>query len=226
MSSLLLSLDTEKAFNRLHWGYLLVVLDTFCILGWINSADQALRTVPNARVWTSGFFSKLLQIAPIGQSISSDQLISGVMIGNIEHTIVFYVDNVLLPLTNPITSFPALQDKLYCFSKVWLHKINHSKSKMISICLDSHTKTNISQASPSSWAPTRSLSYLGIQLMSPSSAILWHNYSILLTKLTKLQRLAKVFITFGVVPILLFFTLQPVFFFNFYLNYMCWIRTQ
>lgn len=57
---------------------------------------------------------------------------------------------------------------------------------MIPICLDSQTKLKISLASPFSWALTSSLTYLGIQLMSLSSGILRHNYSLFLTKLSKL----------------------------------------
>lgn len=65
---------------------------------------------------------------PLAQSIQSDHLISEVMIGNTEHKIGLYADDVLLSLTNPLTSLPALKDKLNCFSRVSLYKTNHSNS--------------------------------------------------------------------------------------------------
>lgn len=48
--SLLLSLDAEKAFNHIHWGYLWSVLQAFGLIKFIEDAIMALYTNPKARV--------------------------------------------------------------------------------------------------------------------------------------------------------------------------------
>lgn len=60
--SLFLSLDAEKAFGRIHWGYLKRVLSKFGITGTISSAILALYTNPSAMVFTEGMFSKSFHI--------------------------------------------------------------------------------------------------------------------------------------------------------------------
>lgn len=55
--SLLLTLDAEKAFNRIHWLYLAKVLDSFGFKGSILSAIMALYSKPSAKVYMSGTIS-------------------------------------------------------------------------------------------------------------------------------------------------------------------------
>lgn len=52
----------EKAFDRIHWGYLLQVLDAFGLQGGIHDAI-ALYTHPSAHVFMEGVFSEKLMIA-------------------------------------------------------------------------------------------------------------------------------------------------------------------
>lgn len=57
--SVLLSLDAEKAFDRIHWGYLLEVLSKFGFTSQFFSAITALYSGPSAHVFTEGLFSSL-----------------------------------------------------------------------------------------------------------------------------------------------------------------------
>lgn len=51
--SLLLSLNIGKTFNRLHWGYLRMLLRKFGLTSLFRVEISALYTKPNAGVWTS-----------------------------------------------------------------------------------------------------------------------------------------------------------------------------
>lgn len=60
--SILLSLDAENAFDRVHWGYLKAVLPKFGFSGWILSALMSLYSNPSASVSVSGLKSKAFNI--------------------------------------------------------------------------------------------------------------------------------------------------------------------
>lgn len=60
--SLLLSLDVEKAFHRVHWGYLSTVLQRFIIQGPFNTAVMNLYSCHSTRVQTLGLTSKPFDI--------------------------------------------------------------------------------------------------------------------------------------------------------------------
>lgn len=56
-NSVLISLEAEKAFDRVNWLYLQKVLSKFGFSGPILHAISSLYTSPSAKVFTSGFFS-------------------------------------------------------------------------------------------------------------------------------------------------------------------------
>lgn len=58
--SLRLTLDAEKAFNRIHWGYMSQVLNTSGFTGQIHAAISALYTTPPAFVLSEDFFPEVL----------------------------------------------------------------------------------------------------------------------------------------------------------------------
>lgn len=63
--SLLLTLDAEKASNRVHWGYWSQNLKTFGIRCEIFHAISPLYTVPSAYVYSDGLFSKIFTISNV-----------------------------------------------------------------------------------------------------------------------------------------------------------------
>lgn len=63
-----------------------------------------------------------------------------------------------------------------------LYKLNHSKSSMLGIGLSSELKSHTSCTAPFSWAPTDSLTYLGIQLVTSSTNVLHINIDMLTKK--------------------------------------------
>lgn len=60
--SLLLSLDAEKAFDRVHWTFLQVVLTKFGITGWLQDVILSLYSNPSAKVLTEGLYPPLLRV--------------------------------------------------------------------------------------------------------------------------------------------------------------------
>lgn len=63
LPSLFLVLDAEKAFDRIHWGYLHQMLTKFGFSRNILSAIMALYTTPSARVFADGVFSDEFNIS-------------------------------------------------------------------------------------------------------------------------------------------------------------------
>lgn len=64
-----------------------------------------------------------------------------------------------------------------------MYKLNHSKSAMLGVSLSPQLKEAITTSSPFSWAPSSSMTYLGIQLTSHSNLLLRTNISLLSQKL-------------------------------------------
>lgn len=60
--SLLLPLNTEKAFDRVHWQFMSMVLSKFGFKGDITSAILALYSIPLEQVFTSCPLSKTFSI--------------------------------------------------------------------------------------------------------------------------------------------------------------------
>lgn len=145
--SLLLSLDAEKVFYRVHLGYLQTVLNTFGIKGWIQKAILSLYSTPLAIVLNSGITSKPIQITngtkqgcplspiifthlmePLAESIRSHPNITGISVAGEEHKISLFADDVMLMISNPKTSLPETQKILTEFSALSCYKLNATKS--------------------------------------------------------------------------------------------------
>lgn len=120
-SSLLLSLDAEKTFDKVHWLYLREVLPKFGLQGTFASAILSLYPSPSARVRTSCITSTPFSITngvrqgcllsplifalvmePLSEAIRTHPLISGIQVGSITHKIGLYVDDVMVAVTNLI----------------------------------------------------------------------------------------------------------------------------
>lgn len=185
--SLLLSLDAEKAFDRIHWGYLRLVLDKFGFSGEINSAILALYTNPSAMVYTEGMFSDSFNITngtrqgcplsplifallmePLAEKIRSHPEISGIKISKEAHTISLFADDVILSLSNPSTSLQTVHNILNHFNQISYYKVNASKSNLLAMNIEEKLRNSLSSRFPYPWAD-KPIQYLGIQLTTPSS---------------------------------------------------------
>ncbi len=124
------SLDAAKAFDCVEWEYLFETLRRFGFgenfINWIRT----LYDTPYGCILTNGLMSDMFQLhrstrqgcplspglfiialEPLAQKLRNHPLIHGVTVGNKQHKLLLYADDMLLVLTQPNISIPAL---LYC----------------------------------------------------------------------------------------------------------------
>lgn len=110
-------------------------------------------------------------------AIRSNPQIHGVVVGNDEHTISLYADDIMLFLTKPESSLPALADLLEAYGSISGYKVNRAKS--IIMPLNSFADVMPQLNIPFSWNDT-SLTYLGLQISNKLDQTFMLNYGPLL----------------------------------------------
>uniref|UniRef100_A0A3Q3ASG7 Reverse transcriptase domain-containing protein n=1 Tax=Kryptolebias marmoratus TaxID=37003 RepID=A0A3Q3ASG7_KRYMA len=142
------SLDAEKAFDRIEWKYLFNVLERFGIGGDFLKWIKILYSSPSACVLTNGVQSPpftihrgtrqgcplspllfALALEPLAVVIRSQQNVHGVIIDGKIHKIALYADDILLFVTKPDISIPAILSTIHEFGSCSGYKINFDKSE-------------------------------------------------------------------------------------------------
>ena len=131
---MVITMDAEKAFDRVEWNYLFSVLNRFGFgqnfISWI----KLLYNAPTASVRTnstqSNFFpltrgcrqgcplSPLLfavAIEPLSIAFRSSLLFTGVYRNGSEHRVSLYADDLLLYVSNPTVCIDKILDILHTF---------------------------------------------------------------------------------------------------------------
>lgn len=145
-----ISLDAEKAFDRVEWKYLHRVLNTYGFGQGFMKWIRILYKNPVAAVQTNGMISSYfslergtrqgsslspalfnLALEPMAQAIRRNPRLSGVQIGKTLHKLVLYADDILCFITDPETSVPCLLNIINTFSKLSGYKINCNKSEAL-----------------------------------------------------------------------------------------------
>lgn len=183
-----ISLDAEKAFDRIEWSYLLYILSKYgfgqkCIQ-WVRAMyNKPIAVVKTNRQISSPFrlFRStkqgcpaspslfILAIEPLACAIRSNKNISGITLHNYDFKINLFADDVLLTLSPPEKSIPHLLQLICDFGTLSGYKINWSKSEAIP--LNSFTYSNILKNASIIWKP-QGMKYLGIKIKSPIDSIL------------------------------------------------------
>jgi len=146
---LAVSLDAEKAFDRVEWEYL-DVLDKFGLGSDFIQWVKLLYRSPTARVMVNGLVSDIfplsrgtrqgcplspllfaLALEPLAETIRNHNGLSGVTLGDIEYKISLYADDILLFITKPENSIPALVAIIDQFGQISGYKINYDKSEAL-----------------------------------------------------------------------------------------------
>lgn len=200
--SMLLSLDAEKAFDRVDWSYLNYTMKRMGFnskfIGWINTLNKN----PISRVRVNGYCSEFfelkkgvrqgnpispilfaLSIEPLAELIRKRDQIEGIIDkGHMEHKISLFADDILLFIRNPASSIPALMQCLGEYGEVSGYKINEGKSEALMISgrwpeqLDKEVKFRWSKGG---------FRYLGVMLTHTSSQLYAANYDKLISQVKK-----------------------------------------
>lgn len=176
--ALAVSLDAEKAFNRVEWGYLFDVLGRFGLGGYFLKWIKTIYHSPTAVFITNGHLpipslargvrlgcplSPLLfafAFEPLAEAIQLHTNIKGITIGHKEHKIALYVDDIFVFFCSPRLSIPAIVDIFNKFSNISGYKINVSKSEAMPLgALDT---TEVQENLPFRWSRS-GFTYLGSQ---------------------------------------------------------------
>lgn len=149
-----LSTDAEKAFDRVNWRFLFVVL-RYVGLGdemiqWISSVY----TTPQASGRVNGVFSKpfkisngtrqrcllspllfALSIEPLLNTIRQNLDIQGLQLGDRNYKVSAYADDLLFSMSNPHVSLPNLMKEFEIYGTLLNLKINYTKLEAIGVVL-------------------------------------------------------------------------------------------
>lgn len=197
---LLLSIDAEKAFDRVDWDFMMSTLEEVgCgerMCKWI----RALYSRPSARVKINGTFSDpidmyngtrqgcpispmlfLLTLEPLLLRIRQNRDISGVVIGNMEYKLAAFADDILLYITQPRISLPNIMANLVEYGKLSNFKVNPTKSEALEINHFKESDHSYQKHFPFVWGK-KELNYLGVKITTSTETLYQANFIALLNE--------------------------------------------
>lgn len=195
-----ISIDAEKAFDRLEWEYLIAILSRYnfgpIFISWI----RIIYSLPMAIIKTNNQHSSpfklsrgtrqgcpmspslfALAIEALAAIIRSHNYLQGIKIGSENHVISLYADDILLYLRDPLYSIPILFTILDQFGDLSGYKVNQSKTEIMPI-----SKFNFDSLKDKfnlKWSPDY-MKYLGIYIPNKIDDTYHLNYSPLIEKVT------------------------------------------
>uniref|UniRef100_A0A672GJR5 Reverse transcriptase domain-containing protein n=1 Tax=Salarias fasciatus TaxID=181472 RepID=A0A672GJR5_SALFA len=161
-SECLLSMDAEKAFDRVEWDYLFEVLSRFGVGHQFLSWVKLLYACPTAMVLTNNHYSEpfrlhrgtrqgcplcpllfVLAIEPLAIAIRNNHSIHGISRNGIEHKLSLYADDLLLFVSESEVTIPSILDLFNKFGRVSGYKLNLHKSELLSLNMPDSTIAKI-----------------------------------------------------------------------------------
>lgn len=194
-----ISLDAEKAFDRVEWAYLFYTIKRFGFgerfFAWI----QLLYSNPHASVRTNDINSEYfrlsrstrqgcplssllfsLAIEPLAIALRSNPNIKGIIRNGVETKISLYADDPLLSFTDLNCSAPVSINMLNDFGHLSGYKLTFIKSELFPV--NSSSFVNVPLGSlPFKFAP-HSFTYLGIQVTPKYKDLFAANFTPLLAR--------------------------------------------
>uniref|UniRef100_A0AAR2INH7 Reverse transcriptase domain-containing protein n=1 Tax=Pygocentrus nattereri TaxID=42514 RepID=A0AAR2INH7_PYGNA len=194
----LLSLDARQAFDRIEWSYLFNVLPRYGFgnnfLKWV----KLLYTNPKASVLTNNTVSKpftlerstrqgcplspmlfILAIEPLAMTIRMRTDLFGIQIGDHEHRLALYADDLIVFLTRLSISIPNLMRQMEIFGRFSGYSINDSKSSMLFLNKDERLTPVIQTPFINA---KEGFVYLGVKITPDIKTIVSTNYDPLISE--------------------------------------------
>ncbi len=216
-SEVVISLDAEKAFDRIEWVYLFRVLKEFGFGEGLISWIRLLYVDPQASVSTNSVNSEYftlsrgtrqgcplspllfaIAIEPLSIMLRTLPLFQGIIRKGIEHKLALYTDDLLLYVTVPIASIPEIIHLLDDFGKFSGYKLNLQKSECLPI---NQSGQKLKQNDIPFHLESSKFKYLGVNVTLSYSALKAANFAPLvsymeeppiLKKLTSLSPLGRI----------------------------------
>lgn len=198
--TMLLSLDAQKAFDRVKWNFLYQTLEVFgfhsTFINWVKIVYKN----PKSRIRVNGccseFFclkrgvrqgdclSPLLfaaSIEPLAESIRQNRNIKGIKDeGGLEHKTSLFADDLLTYISEPSTSIPALLDNMKEYGEISGYLTNEAKS--IAMMLSGHCPGGLKDKVHFKWTE-KGFRYLGIIITPGTPQLFEANYGKLMTEI-------------------------------------------
>lgn len=195
-----LSLDAEKAFDRVSWDYMTAVLQAIGLGPRMIGLILALYGNPSAKVRVNGTLSDafpirngtrqgcplspilfVLTLEPFLHKLKLNPDIKGIKSPEKEYKYAAYADDILMFLTQPTMTLPVLAEFKH-FQTLSNLKINLTKSFALNISLTHSQVKQCKDNFPIHWKPD-AITYLGIQIPSKLSELYTKNFLPLLNRL-------------------------------------------
>uniref|UniRef100_A0A669ELI9 Reverse transcriptase domain-containing protein n=1 Tax=Oreochromis niloticus TaxID=8128 RepID=A0A669ELI9_ORENI len=192
-SSIILSLDAEKAYDSVNWDFLFLVMKRFGFCSEFIKCFQALYSLPTARIKINGSLSDTillergcrqgcpaspylfnLFIEPLAQAIRQETSLKGIVIGGDEYKVCLYADDVLVTITDPSSGIPVLMGMLETYGLYSGYVLNVKKTQVLTFNF-SPDQTLLSKFK-FNWEAT-AIKYLGVFLPKDLTQLYDINYS-------------------------------------------------
>ena len=196
-----ISIDVQKAFDKIQQPFMLKTLNKFGIDGTYLKIIRAIYDKPTANIILNGqnlekfplktgtrqgcplsplLFNIVLEV--LARAIRQEKEIKGIQLGKEEVKLSLFADDMIVYLENPIVSAQNLLKLIRNFSKVSGYKINVQKSQAFLYTNNRQTESQIMSELPFTIASKR-IKYLGIQLTRDVKDLFKENYKPLLNEI-------------------------------------------
>ncbi|KAL6084783.1 hypothetical protein STEG23_015733 [Scotinomys teguina] len=179
---MIISLDAEKAFDKIQHPFMMKALERVGIQGTFLNIIKAIYSKPTANIKLNGeklkaiplksgtrqgcplspyLFNIVLEV--LARAIRQHKEIKGIQIGKEEVKISLFADDMIVYLSDPQNSTKELLQLINTFSNVAGYKVNSKKSVALLYTKDKRAEEEIKVTSPFTIA-TNSIKYLDVNL--------------------------------------------------------------
>ncbi len=194
-------LSPAKAFDRVSWVFLYIVLERMGFNDKSIKCIKALYTDPSARIKINGHLTNTFKLyrgtrqgccaSPAlfaifielhAQIIRQDEKLTGITIAREEHKIGLFADDIMTFLQDPNTTFAKLVKIMEEYGLMSGYKLNIYKTQVLT--LNYKPNNEIRERYYLNWN-TKSIKYLGVIITKDFSKIYEKNYNLINDKIQR-----------------------------------------